>query len=236
MSIMSGYPLSASMIADFYDKHIITKYEAVRIASFTSTSGPLFIMGTIAIGMCGNFKMGILILISHFLGAIFNGLLYRNYGKKNEKLNHNNFNILNQNQKNTMEDAMLNSIKSMLIIGGYISLSFLIIGILNDLCILKIFSKILSSLIGVDFKILNSLLNGLIEVTKGGLDLSQLNLNDDVLTILLTGVISFGGFSIILQALNFLKKAEIKISMFLLQKTTQSIISVLICFLLRTCF
>jgi len=236
MSIMSGYPLSASMIADFYDKKVITKYEATRICSFTSTSGPLFIIGTIAIGMCGNFKMGIMILTSHFLGAILNGLLYRNYGKKKENLINNKINIFTKNQKNTMEDAMLSSIKSILIIGGYISLSFLIIGILNDFGIIKILSKFLSCCIGIDYNIINSFLNGLVEVTKGGLDLSQLNLNNDILAMLLTGIISFGGFSIILQALNFLRKAEIKISIFLLQKTTQSVISVLICFLLTLIF
>ena len=74
------------------------------------------------------------------------------------------------------------------------------------------------------------------EVTKGGLDLSSLNLNNKTLTLLLTFIISFGGFSIILQASSFLKKAEIKIGIFLLQKTTQSINSVLICYIMLLIF
>lgn len=236
MSVMSGYPLSASMIADFYEKKIITKYEAVRISSFTSTSGPLFIIGTIAMGMCGNFKMGIVILISHFMGALTNGLIYRNYGKNKEKFNDKKFTILKQNQKNVMEDSMLSSIKTILLIGGYISLSFLIIGILNDYNIISSVSKLISKIINTDFETINSVINGMFEVTKGGLDLSILNLNNKTLTLLLTFIISFGGFSIILQASSFLKKAEIKIGIFLLQKTTQSINSVLICYIMLLIF
>ena len=47
MSILSGYPVGAKLTADFYEKGLITKGQACRITTFTSTSGPLFIVGTV---------------------------------------------------------------------------------------------------------------------------------------------------------------------------------------------
>jgi nucleoside recognition membrane protein YjiH len=79
MSVLSGYPVGAKLTADFYEKGLITKGQACRITTFTSTSGPLFIVGTVGIGMFHSAKLGIIILLSHFIGAILNGLIYRKY-------------------------------------------------------------------------------------------------------------------------------------------------------------
>lgn len=234
MSVMSGYPLSASMIADFYEKGLISRYEAVKINAFSSTSGPLFIVGSVAIGMCGNFKLGIVILISHFIGALLNGILYRNYGKKQKLSDKYKVNV--QVIDNSMESCMLSSIKSILMIGGYICLSFVIIGILNDLKIITALATFISKIFKLDANIVNGLLNGILEVTKGSLDLSNIVLNTKSLAIFLTFLVSFGGFSIILQASSFLNRAKISIGLFILQKTTQSIISVLVCLLISLIF
>ena len=45
MSILSGYPVGAKITSDLYENKIIDLGEAHRIVTFTSTSGPLFILG-----------------------------------------------------------------------------------------------------------------------------------------------------------------------------------------------
>ena len=81
MGIITGYPMGAKLCADCYEKNLITKEEIVRINSFTSTSGPMFIIGSVGIGLF-NPTAGIIIFVSHVLGALLNGLIYRNYKRK----------------------------------------------------------------------------------------------------------------------------------------------------------
>ena len=87
LSILSGYPVGAKIVADLYENGSITKEEAYKITTFTSNSGPMFILGSVGIGMLASKKLGIIILISHILGALINGLLYRNHKEKNIEIN-----------------------------------------------------------------------------------------------------------------------------------------------------
>ena len=227
-SIISGYPVGAKLVSEFYSKNLITNGQAYRITTFTSTSGPLFIIGTVGIGMFYNQKVGLIILFCHLLSAIINGLIYRKYKYKSEP------NIRVQNLANSSPDilneCMLNSIKSILLIGAYIAIFFLITNIIATYKLFLPITYLLSKLIRINNVelILNGILNGIIEVTHGCLDISLLNLNIKTACVICTGLVSFGGLSIHMQAYTFLKSANIKYSFFLLQKTTHTIISILI--------
>ena len=228
MSILSGYPVGAKLTADFYTKGLITKGQASRITTFTSTSGPLFIVGTVGIGMLHSTKIGIIILISHFLGAMLNGLLYRRY--MHDVITIDSIPISTPN-KNILEDIMFSSIKSILIIGGYVAIFFVIITMLNSANILYLPKVILSyifSIAHLPTDIITPTLNGIVEVTRGCLDLSMIITTDTIKCITATFLISFGGLSIHMQALTFLKRFDIKTSFYFLQKTTHAIISTII--------
>lgn len=228
MSILSGYPVGAKLTSDLYENNIIDLGQAHRIVSFTSTSGPLFILGTVAIGMFKNKTMGIIMLIAHFVGALINGLIYRNYmvNKTQAKtLSAHNANTTN----NLLETCMINSIKSICIVGGYICLFFIIITIFNHFNILYpillICGKLAPKLSPIT---ITSVFNGIIELTRGCLDVSTLNLTPTISTIIVSGLISFGGISINLQTLTFLKRMNINLKFYFLQKTTHTIITILI--------
>ena len=240
MSILSGYPVGAKITSDLYEHNIINYGQACRITTFTSTSGPLFIIGTVGIGMNASAPLGYIVLACHFIGAILNGLLYRNYANKNQpttlKLNsYVNITKINSTQNKTanlLEDAMYSSIKSILIIGGYVAIFFMIISMLNVFGILNPINFLLSqglSLLNQPPQMAGSITNGIIEITKGCLDLSKLNLSFSVKTIVTTAIITFGVFSVHMQALTFLKKFNIKIGFYLLQKLTHTLFSVAIC-------
>ncbi|MBR1984394.1 MAG: sporulation integral membrane protein YlbJ, partial [Clostridia bacterium] len=80
MSIFSGYPVGSKLTADLYSKNIISSYEAKKMVSFTSNSGPMFILGTVGIGMLISKTAGLILLFSHIISAILNGIIFR--GKK----------------------------------------------------------------------------------------------------------------------------------------------------------
>ena len=54
ISAVSGYPVGARLASDLRLKNDISKYEGQRLISFCSTSGPLFIIGAVAVGMLSN--------------------------------------------------------------------------------------------------------------------------------------------------------------------------------------
>ena len=227
-SIISGYPVGAKLVNEFYSKNLISNDQAYRIVTFTSTSGPLFIIGTIGIGMFSNKNLGIVILLSHLISALINGLIYRKYKlKNNSKIKIQN---INQTSPNILNECMINSIKSILLIGGYISIFFLITNIISTYNLFYPITSLLSKIVKINNldEILSAIFNGLIEVTQGCLNISNLNLSPQLSCIICTGLVSFGGFSIHMQAYSFLKSSNIKYSFFLLQKTTHTIISIII--------
>ena len=83
MGLISGYPVGAKIATEFRNKNICSKIECERLLSFTNNSGPLFIIGTVGISMFGNTQIGVLLLITHILGCISVGILFRFWGNKN---------------------------------------------------------------------------------------------------------------------------------------------------------
>lgn len=231
MSILSGYPVGAKITCDLYNNKQIDSAQAHRIVAFTSTSGPLFILGTVAIGMFNNLMLGYVVAISHFLGALINGLIYRNYLviKKSTKIETLNFNKKN----NVLEEAMFGSIKSILIVGGYVGLFFMIITVLNHYNILFLPNFLICKIFPMfNPEIVGAITNGIIELTRGCLDLGALNLSPKLSAPILSGLISFGGISIFLQAATFLKGININLKFYFLQKITHCVLSVVLSIML----
>ena len=230
MSIISGYPVGAKLTSDYYKSGKLSQGQAYTITSFTSTSGPLFILGTIGIGMYHSTHLGIIILISHYVGALINGLLFRN---KHKYVINDSELIVNDN-KLSITDIMSSSINSILLIGGFIALAFMITELLiNYRCFIAI-EWVLGN-VGIDTNITNATLSGIIEITTGSMMLTSTTLSFKPLATILTFLVSFGGLSIHTQAYIFLSSFNMPYSKFLLQKICHAIISsaiaLLICLL-----
>ncbi|MCK9574876.1 MAG: hypothetical protein M0R51_02735 [Clostridia bacterium] len=239
MSIISGYPVGAKLTAELYEHNLISKEEAARIVTFTSTSGPLFIIGTVGIGMFLSRTAGIIILCSHFLGAIINGLIYRNY-KYKKALADSKFEPVQKNLNTILSESIYNSIISILIVGGYVAIFYMLIDMLNNSNLLLPFKNISAYLLNIFKKspaFSEGLVNGIIEITRGCYDLSSLKaVSLSLCTITATFIISWGGLSIHMQALTFLCKCKINIGFYFLQKLTHAICSTIICILILIFF
>ena len=208
MAIISGYPLGAKMISDLYHMGKISKTDAVRMSSFCVTSGPMFIIGSVGVAMFGSAKLGAIIYLAHILGALLNGFIYRKF-KISEDLT-----AENHSEKNTtFSEIISSSVMSMLSVGAIVCMFFVIITALKPL-----FSLFPSGII--------PLFEGLIEITKGCLDMA--GLSDLLKIVFATFTISFGGFSTIMQSMAFLSSCDIKLSVFTMQKFTHAILSTLI--------
>jgi len=229
ISVLSGYPVGAKLTADLYKSDKITQSQAFTISAFTSTSGPLFIIGTVGIGFFKSQTIGIIVLISHFIGALLNGLIYRN------KKTNNIYSLSTTTPTNILNESMYSSIQSIMIVGGFIALFYM--G-LNLLLSLNFFDFIITPLehLGIENNISTAIISGIIEVTTGALYLSECTLNNDIICLILSFLISFGGLSIHAQAFCFLKEFNMPYKKFLLQKITHAIISASVTFLIILIF
>lgn len=227
MSAISGYPIGAKLISEFYLNGTISQVEAKRLISFCSTSGPMFIVGSVAVNMFNDYKLGIIILISHLFSSLLNGLFYRNIGTRfiqnDTKNTPNNISV---STKKSLNDVMYDTIISILMVGGYITLSFTLLEFITRLSIFSYIQNFFENTL--NFTSFESILKGMVELTNGCVSLVNINISKRVLCILLTALTSFGGLSIHLQSQMFLSKVKIKYRYFLLTKVTQTIISVLI--------
>jgi hypothetical protein len=138
--------------------------------------------------------------------------------------------------KFSLASSMTDSILSILLIGGFVSVFFVVIELLNQIQIFEFLASIFSGLLGIDKSFLVGIFNGIIEMTHGCLDISALNIPLDMIAVICTGIITFGGIATMFQAFAFLQKIGISFRFFILQKITQTIFACVICGLLVILF
>lgn len=231
ISIISGYPVGAKVISDLYKQNVISEKTANKLTTFCSTSGPLFIIGTVGTSLFCSPLIGYIMLLSHITASILNGIIYRN---KYVDLYSNDFNKeINKNYNKIISNCMTNSILSILVVGGFITIFYIIIDILIDIKVISFLSSGLDFILSpFNLKIGESVFSGLIEVTRGCISLSNLNVSNLAKCVLGTGLISFGGFSIHFQALAFLSECNINTKFYFKQKITHTILSMIIAFII----
>ena len=222
LSILSGYPVGAMLLKDAYQNNQILYTDLHRAITFTSLTGPAFIIGTVGSLMLKNNTAGMIIYLAHLSSAILNGLLFRNYIPKQE------FEIKQtsktKSNKNVLADSVTSALNSILIVGAYIVFFYVILEILSNTGISNIFTAIFKKFFNIDAL---PIFNGLIEVTRGISEISTL-FPVKIATIISSFLISFSGICLHLQSFHYFKECNVKYSFFILQKLTHALLSTLI--------
>ena len=231
MSVLSGYPVGSSIVNELYTQKLINKDQATKISVLASTSGPLFIVGTVGVCMFKNKLYGFIILISHIFATILSAITLRNYKKSSFQ---NNSVVPFKKVDNILYESMYNSVISILLVGGFIAISYVLSDICSDLNLLMPLEKLISILFSpfnIDKIQIKGFCYGLIECTRGSQFLST-STNYALSVALTTSIISFGGLSIFLQSITHLKKANVNLKIFCLGKLLSSVYAFIICYLI----
>ncbi|MBR2391458.1 MAG: hypothetical protein IKB06_03080 [Clostridia bacterium] len=236
MSILSGYPIGAKIISDLYEKNLITSQDAQKMSVFCTTSGPIFIIGSVGSLMFGNFKIGMVLYFSHIFSSFLLGVFYHLLTKKqNHNRQENNcYKIITFSKQNHLISYCVNqTINSLFVVGAYITIFYLLGEILDALNIFNFATKFcipLANKFNISNNDISGILYGILEVTRGAKTLSS---STSILSISFCSMIlSFSGISIIMQSMAFLKNAQIKTRNFVLSKCVHSIVSFIICYLI----
>lgn len=228
MSMMSGYPVGAKLISDLYEMNAIDTAEAKKISAFSSSSGPLFILGTIGSSIIGNYQVGLVILISHYLSSFFNGFIYR--GKK-QATHKNSCFLPAMSYDRALSESVYNAIISILTVGSFIIIFNLVGDILTDIKVLTLLEKAVEfilKLLRLPTNVARGLCYGFIEITRGNVYLSESGVSLKLIAPLATMMISFGGLGIALQSISYLSRCKISPWYYIKTKLTQSVIALII--------
>ena len=229
MGIISGYPVGAKIVANLKENKLCNKVEAERLIAFTNNSGPLFIVGTVGIGLFYNSSIGLILFCTHILSCITVGFLFRWWGKSKEKyLRNSSYSIENNNLSfcnlgEVLSKSIISSINTILMIGGFVVLFSIIISMLNTSHILHVLSSHVLSVLHIPEDFSLSILTGFIEVTNGLSFISGItSLSFSFKLVICAFVLGFGGFSVLLQVLSITSKANISIKPYFIGKLLQA--------------
>ena len=250
MGLISGYPVGAKIVSDLYSKNLCTQKEAERMLAFTNNSGPLFIIGTVGCSFYSNTSIGILLLISHILSSICVGIILGIISRIKSATNKftansrqsasvNNFSSLLQDDIKIADlggilgSAIVSAIKSILMIGGFVTIFSVILSILNNTKILTIISYFISNIFHINPDYIVGLLTGFLEFTNGLYKISTINNKMLSINLILSSfIIGFGGISVTLQVLNIISKNKLSIKTYIFGKLLHGTISALFTFLI----
>lgn len=214
MNMISGYPIGASLTADGYRSGLIDRSDALCITSFCSSSGPIFILGTVNSFFC-NSRFTVVLLITNYLSALINGFLYKNK-HCDSKTTH----------TNTTPDKLPNIIKGSIIgvlqVGGFITLFNILIDMLDDIGIIEAITGLTKPFLSQEQSL--ALLSGIVEMTRG---CKMLSISGATVfnACLASFMISFGGIGIAMQSMSYLSECGITFGELVLRKLSQAVIS-----------
>ena len=221
MSLIAGYPIGAKIVCDLKEKGAINESEGVRASTFCSTSSPMFLINSVGAIMFNNSAFGLILFASNVVSAIIIGIIFSNYNK-GQKPNNSAF-ISSQKIDNILYESAYSAVISVLVVGTIITVFYILSSLLFKFNILSPIINFLALITG-DFGTAKALTFGLIESTSGLKILSTLSITR--LTLPLCAFIcGFGGLSVIMQSVAYLKKAKIKTAPFIKAKLLCAVIN-----------
>ncbi|WP_433749454.1 sporulation integral membrane protein YlbJ [Falsibacillus pallidus] len=233
MGMATGFPSGANLTARLRKEGQLTRIEAERLVSFTNSSNPLFIFGAVSVGFFYNPNLGIILALSHYLGNFTVGLIMRFYGKqektkgsrKNKLSIRAAFSALHQTRINEkrpigklLGDAVVSSVQTLLMIGGFI----ILFSVVNKLLFLLHITSFFAWLVSAFFHIIQlpdalsiPFIAGIFEITLGSQMTSQVQ-NTDLMhqTMAVSFILGFSGFSVQAQVASILANTDIRFKPF----------------------
>lgn len=220
-----GYPNGARYVNQLYEDKKISHKEAEYLLLFVNNSSPAFVISSIGIGMFGNIKIGILLLISHVIAAILVGIIYRfkynickgEYSNKKEKesIEYNlSFDVITK--------AITKTVYTMCIIFGFIVIFIYI----NNYLL-----KIITFAFGYN-KYIDAFMLCVMELTSGINKLTALDIDLKLLITLISFFLGFSSLSINFQIYSCVHKNNFKLKNILKGKILHGILSAIITYIL----
>nr|WP_100332008.1 sporulation integral membrane protein YlbJ [Bacillus xiapuensis] len=251
MAMASGFPSGAKLAAQLRQEGQLTRIEAERLICFTNSSNPLFIFGAVSVGFFYDAHLGVLLALAHYTGNFFVGLTMRFHGAerqaKSQKMRPfaftSAFSAMHQARLKDnrplgklMGDAVLSSVRTLLMIGGFIILFSVMNKLLFHLHVTSFLAGIAAKIFAL-FHLSSDLsipfIAGVFEITLGSQMISQVQETPLVQqAVLISFILAFSGLSVQAQVASILAESDIRFRPFFIARILHGCYSALIAFVL----
>lgn len=224
MSMLSGCPSNAKYTQTLLEQNQITEKEATKVLRFSHFSSPLFIFGTVATIFLDQPKVGIFILLLHYLGNFFIGFIFRK-----------DVVPLNQ-EKTSRKEVFFNLAKKKKEKFGIFFTRIIqknvqtLLTILGTITTFLVFTTLLNQVFQFP-PILHSIFQGILEMTQGLKSIGLLSISLKWKVTLSIFILSFGGLSVHMQMFSILNE-KVKYTPFLFSRILHAFFSSILSYLL----
>ncbi|MDP4098401.1 sporulation integral membrane protein YlbJ [Paenibacillus sp. P96] len=246
ISCASGYPIGAKLTAKLWQQKLLTREEGERLVAFTTSSDPIFLIGAVSVGFFHTPSIAIVIVLSHYLGALLVGLLMRFHAPHasgtSGPAEHGQAGwreALQTMHKARLEDGrpfgemLLDSVRSSLrliiVVGGLVVFFSVLLESLNQSGLMQWLynmAEVLLTNAGIPTVLSDALVGGIFEVTLG---VSSAGAATDVPLAYKAAaavfVLSWGGLSVHAQIASILNDTNLRYPPFLLARAVHAIVS-----------
>lgn len=228
--VISGYPIGIKTTVDIYKQGLISKSEAERLFTFANNSGPLFILGTVGVGMLHSAGLGYVLMLVHYL-ATFIIMAVTGIFFKKAKIVRNDTEIIKRKNKERLSfgkilgESVSSAMSTILLIGGYIILFSVINSMLLKTGIIIPLARFFN-FFGFNGSESVGIAISLFEITNGCNILSELG--SEMAFILCGAAISWGGLSIHAQTISIISETDLSSRPYFIGKIAHCILSFVI--------
>lgn len=250
VGLTSGNPIGAKLTSRLREQGLISRTEGERLVSFTSTAGPLFMFGTVAVGFFHDAKVGIILASVHYLSNFLVGFLMRFHepdGPTTPAIQSGKGFILvralramhrarigdGRTLGQLLSDAVVSSVNTCLMIGGFLVFFSVMISMLTIIHLtdwLASFMAALLHLIGLPAILGQGIVPGLLEITLGAQAISVMPSHVPLRYQLAAcnAIIAWSGLSIHAQVASLLSRTDIRYLPYLLARVLHGMLAFLL--------
>lgn len=220
LCVLSGAPCAARLLSDFE----LSENLKTRLCAALNTVSPMFTISVLATVSLKNTVLAIPIFISQAISVL---IMLIPFFKSNISLSF-------ENKALSFPSAIKDAMQGMLSLCGTIVVFFVLISVLNSLGLQDLIYFIGKNLLLLNEpQILNTLINGILEVTSGCVSLSTLNIPVRLAASFGAFFVTIGGICILIQSKSFFR---LKSGQYIFFKLIQGIISAVIAYFITPLF
>lgn len=245
MGFTSGFPVGAFLTRRLLEEKLLNIKEAERLVSFTNNASPLFILGTVAVGMFGLPEAGYILAGSHYLANLTVGFIWgrmasdsseksNSPGPQNQDRQASLLQVLRTCQNShtsigkIMGDSIRKAIASVVGVGGFIVMFSVITRMLQALGFIDLIAKFLQQAavgLHLPYSLAYGLSIGLFEMTLGtkSITSSEASLLQQLVAV--SAAMAWSGISIISQVMSIVSGTPIRLSFYLRSRLLQMLLA-----------
>lgn len=229
LSLIGGFPVGARMISDMYREGRVDVHTASRMLCFCVNAGPAFLITAVGSRMFGNTTAGVFLFCSQTFASIALALFSRIWAKKQEHTTHAPIRL--NPFVPSFVSAVRNAADSMFTVCAFVTAFSAVVAFVDSSRFADLLHKLISF---APAGTAEAAINGLFEVTLG---CSKSPAIGGLFSLYFACIIcSFGGLSVMGQALSFFSGLPIKTLPYLLSRLIHMILSCGILFVLIKLF